>query len=315
MHVINEEGGHAKMAIIDVEHLSIAFEQQGNMQSPVLSDLSVRLEAGEILAIVGSSGSGKSLLAHAILGILPQNAKVDGRISYEGESLTENRLARLRGEELVFIPQSVNYLDPLMKVGKQVAYAVKSGNRKAKQRQAFRRYRLKEDVEGNYPFELSGGMARRVLLATAAVTNAKVVIADEPTPGLDPQVLKEALGNFQQFKAEGCAVMMITHDIEAALQIADKIAVFYAGTIVEIASMKDFTEDGENLRHPYTIALWRALPQNGFQPIPGTQPTVDALPPGCSFAPRCPWKTDACDIERPPLRAVRDGEVRCIHAT
>jgi len=315
MHVINEEGGHAKMAIIDVEHLSIAFEQQGNMQSPVLSDLSVRLEAGEILAIVGSSGSGKSLLAHAILGILPQNAKVDGRISYEGESLTENRLARLRGEELVFIPQSVNYLDPLMKVGKQVAYAVKSGNRKAKQRQAFRRYRLKEDVEGNYPFELSGGMARRVLLATAAVTNAKVVIADEPTPGLDPQVLKEALGNFQQFKAEGCAVMMITHDIEAALQIADKIAVFYAGTIVEIASVKDFTGDGENLRHPYTIALWRALPQNGFQPISGTQPTVDALPPGCSFAPRCPWKTDACDIERPPLRAVRDGEVRCIHAT
>ncbi len=313
--MINEEGGHAKMAIIDVEHLSIAFEQQGNMQSPVLSDLSVRLEAGEILAIVGSSGSGKSLLAHAILGILPQNAKVDGRISYEGESLTENRLARLRGEELVFIPQSVNYLDPLMKVGKQVAYAVKSGNRKAKQRQAFRRYRLKEDVEGNYPFELSGGMARRVLLATAAVTNAKVVIADEPTPGLDPQVLKEALGNFQQFKAEGCAVMMITHDIEAALQIADKIAVFYAGTIVEIASVKDFTGDGENLRHPYTIALWRALPQNGFQPIPGTQPTVDALPPGCSFAPRCPWKTDACDIERPPLRAVRDGEVRCIHAT
>lgn len=303
------------MAIIDVEHLSIAFEQQGNMQSPVLSDLSVRLEAGEILAIVGSSGSGKSLLAHAILGILPQNAKVDGRISYEGESLTENRLARLRGEELVFIPQSVNYLDPLMKVGKQVAYAVKNGNRKAKQRQAFRRYRLKEDVEGNYPFELSGGMARRVLLATAAVTNAKVVIADEPTPGLDPQVLKEALGNFQQFKAEGCAVMMITHDIEAALQIADKIAVFYAGTIVEIASVKDFTGDGENLRHPYTIALWRALPQNGFQPISGTQPTVDALPPGCSFAPRCPWKTDACDIERPPLRAVRDGEVRCIHAT
>lgn len=303
------------MAIIDVEHLSIAFEQQGNMQSPVLSDLSVRLEAGEILAIVGSSGSGKSLLAHAILGILPQNAKVNGRISYEGESLTENRLARLRGEELVFIPQSVNYLDPLMKVGKQVAYAVKSGNRKAKQRQAFRRYRLKEDVEGNYPFELSGGMARRVLLATAAVTNAKVVIADEPTPGLDPQVLKEALGNFQQFKAEGCAVMMITHDIESALQIADKIAVFYAGTIVEIASVKDFTGDGENLRHPYTIALWRALPQNGFQPISGTQPTVDALPPGCSFAPRCPWKTDACDIERPPLRAVRDGEVRCIHAT
>lgn len=303
------------MSIIEVEHLSIAFRQEGKVGHPVISDLSVRLEAGETLAIVGSSGSGKSLLAHVILGILPLNAHIDGRISYEGELLTDKRLEGLRGEELVFIPQSVNYLDPLMKVGKQVEYAAKQGNRKEKRRAAFSRYRLKEDVSTYYPFELSGGMARRVLLSTAAVTAAKVIIADEPTPGLDPEVLAEALANFEQFKAEGCAVMMITHDIEAALQIADKIAVFYAGTIVEIAAVEDFNGDGASLRHPYTKALWRALPQNGFEPIPGTQPAVDQLPSGCSFAPRCPWKTEACEVARPPLRALRGGEVRCIHAT
>lgn len=303
------------MSIVEVEHLSIAFRQYGKTGAPVISDLSVRLEAGETLAIVGSSGSGKSLLAHAILGILPKNAQVDGRIMYEGDLLTEKRLERLRGEELVFIPQSVNYLDPLMKVGKQVEHAAKRHNRKEKRRAAFSRYRLKEEVAKYYPFELSGGMARRVLLSTAAVTDAKVIIADEPTPGLDPEVLAEALANFKQFKEEGCAVMMITHDIEAALQIADKIAVFYAGTIVEIAAVEDFQGDGEALRHPYTKALWRALPQNGFEPIRGVQPAVNQLPPGCSFAPRCPWKTEACEIERPPLRTLRGGEVRCIHAT
>lgn len=303
------------MAIIEVGHVSIAFRQEGKVQPPVISDISVQIEAGEILAIVGSSGSGKSLLAHAILGLLPPNAHVEGQILYEGEPLTDKRLEQLRGDELVFIPQSVNYLDPLMKVGKQVQYAVKGEQAVKKQGQVFKRFRLKAEVASYYPFQLSGGMARRVLLSTAAVTNAKVMIADEPTPGLDPEVLAEALANFKQFKVEGCAVMMITHDIAAASQIADKIAVFYAGTIVEIAPVADFSGNGENLRHPYTKALWRALPQNGFEAIPGSQPAVDCLPAGCSFAPRCPWKTDACEVARPPLREVRNGEVRCIHAT
>ena len=121
-----------------------------------------------------------------------------------------------------------------------------------------------------------------------------MIIADEPTPGLDPVVIKEALNNFREFADNGCAVMLITHDIESALTIADKIAVFYAGTTVEIAPVENFTGDGEALRHPYSKALWRALPQNDFIPIPGSQPHPSALPSGCLFAPRCPMATSEC---------------------
>ena len=126
------------------------------------------------------------------------------------------------------------------------------------------------------------------------VSGAKVIIADEPTPGLDPIVIKEALNNFREFADNGCAVMLITHDIESALTIADKIAVFYAGTTVEIAPVENFTGDGEALRHPYSKALWRALPQNEFIPIPGSQPHPSALPSGCLFAPRCEMATPEC---------------------
>ena len=185
------------------------------------------------------------------------------------------------------MPQSVNYLDPLMRVGRQVRHSVKNGDASVVQRKVFKRYMLKQEVEDMYPFQLSGGMARRTLLATAMVSGAKVIIADEPTPGLDAMVIKEALQNFREFADNGCAVIMITHDIESALKIADKIAVFYAGTTVEIAPVGDFSGRGEALRHPYTKALWRALPQNGFIPLPGSQPSTHVLPKGCLFAPRC----------------------------
>jgi len=142
-----------------------------------------------------------------------------------------------------------------------------------------------------------------------------VIIADEPTPGLDPAVMEEALKSFRELADSGCAVMLITHDIDAALTIADDIAVFYAGTTVEIAPAKDFSGKGEALRHPYSKALWRALPQNDFIPISGAQPHSDALPDGCLFAPRCSWATDACREKRPEMRELRDGTVRCIHAT
>ena len=307
------------MSILEVENLSIAFQQytgglrQTNVK--VISNLNVSLEEGEILAVVGASGSGKSLLAHAILGILPANAKVSGAISYAGEALTGARQAALRGTDIALIPQSVNYLDPLMRVGNQVRTSAKGGDVVAAQRQVFERLHLQEAVEKMYPFELSGGMARRTLLSTAMVSGAKVIIADEPTPGLDPVVMKEALENFREFADKGCAVMLITHDIESALTIADKIAVFYAGTTVEVAPVTDFTGDGEALRHPYSKALWRALPQNDFIPIPGSQPHPNALPPGCLFAPRCPLATPECEQAQPEMRDLRDGKVRCIHAT
>lgn len=307
------------MSILEVVNLSISFNQytEGLKQKNVnvISSLNVTLEEGEILAVVGASGSGKSLLAHAILGILPNNANISGTISYDGEILTAARQASLRGTEIALIPQSVNYLDPLMRVGNQVRTSVKVGNAVAAQRKVFERLRLKSAVENMYPFQLSGGMARRTLLSTAIVSGAKVIIADEPTPGLDPVVIKEALENFREFADNGCAVMLITHDIESALTIADKIAVFYAGTTVEIAPVENFDGDGEALRHPYSKALWRALPQNEFIPIPGSQPRPNNLPSGCLFAPRCPIATPECELAQPEMRELRNGRVRCIHAT
>lgn len=307
------------MSILEVENLSVSFKQYTDgfkeINHKVISDLSITLEAGEILAVVGASGSGKSLLAHAILGILPSNASISGTIKYKGEELTAARLATLRGKELALVPQSVNFLDPLMRVGSQVRTASNSGDVVSAQRKVFERYHLGKEVESMYPFQLSGGMARRTLLSTAMVSGAKVIIADEPTPGLDPIVIKEALSNFREFADNGCAVMLITHDIESALQITDKIAVFYAGTTLEIASVKDFVGKGEAIRHPYTKALWRALPQNEFIPIPGSQPHPSSLPPGCLFAPRCEMATPECEQAPPEMRELRDGMVRCIHAT
>lgn len=307
------------MPILEVNDLSISFNQYVSglrqQQLNVISSLDVSLEKSEILAVVGASGSGKSLLAHAILGILPSNAQVSGTIKFEGEVLTPEKHAELRGKEIALIPQSVNFLDPLMHVGKQVQQSVKNGDAKKVQREVFDRLQLGEEVDKMYPFELSGGMARRVLLSTSVVSDAKLIIADEPTPGLDPVVIEEALQNFREFADKGHTVMFITHDIESALTIADKIAVFYAGTTVEIASVDDFYGDGEALRHPYSKALWKALPQNGFTPIPGSQPYPSALPPGCLFAPRCAWATEACTVAQPEMRELRDGMVRCIHAT
>ena len=165
-----------------------------------------------------------------------------------------------------------------------------------------------------FPFQLSGGMTRRVLCATAVVGNAKLIIADEPTPGMSKELAARAMKHFRDLADGGAAVMLITHDLDLALDYADRIAVFYAGTTVEIARASDFAEE-ERLRHPYTKALWRAMPRNGFQPTAGTQPAAGSLPEGCLFAPRCAMKTDACARGAMEPRIVRGGEVCCVHAS
>ncbi|MGY3716297.1 ABC transporter ATP-binding protein [Sutcliffiella cohnii] len=307
------------MSILDVENLSVSFTEYTKgfkrEKRTYISSLDLSVKAGEVVAVVGASGSGKSLLAHAILGILPKNATVSGAIKYNSELLTPSRQKDLRGNEITFIPQSVNFLDPLMKVGKQVQTAVKNGDAKTKQRKVFERYQLKNAVEKMYPFQLSGGMARRVLLSTATVSGAKLFIADEPTPGMDKEVLREALKSIRELADNGCGVMLITHDIDSALTVADKISVFYAGTNVETSPVEHFSGNGEKLRHPYSKALWRALPQNDFIPIEGVQPHASQLPPGCLFEPRCKMATEECKKERPEMRSLREGMVRCIHAT
>lgn len=304
--------------LLEVSDLSVSFRMyDGGLeqtQLPVISSLSLKVLPGEILAVAGSSGSGKSLLASAILGILPGNATVSGTLRFDGEPLTPERQAKLRGSKIALVPQSVAFLDPLMKVGAQV-----DGHRKPRptesRRKLFRRFGLPEQTERLYPFQLSGGMARRVLVSTALLTSARLIIADEPTPGMSLEQAKEALAMFRAMADEGKGVVLITHDIDLAFHIADRIAVFYAGTTVETAPAADFLQGPEALRHPYSKALWRALPQHEFRPIPGFQPYAGNLPRGCLFAPRCPYRTAECEEGIPPMQPVRDGEVRCFHAT
>ena len=301
--------------ILKVEDLVVAFRmyqkgfRRGSLE--VIHSLSLDVNAGEIVAVVGSSGSGKSLLAHAVLNLLPGNARTEGTITYKGKKLDAGACKRYLGHEISFIPQSVDYLDPLMKVDKQVigVYGTKE-----KQREMFRRYQLPQETGSKYPFQLSGGMARRVLISAAVMENPDLIIADEPTPGLNVEMAMETLRHFRELAVQGTAVLLITHDIDLAFHVADRIAVFYAGTVVEIAPTEDFIAGKDALRHPYSKAFIDALPQNDFKPLPGTQPYAGNLPEGCLFAERCSCCTEACSKEI-PMRTVRGGEVRCIHAT
>ncbi len=305
----------ANGTILEVRNLSVSFLRYGRgleqKEINVISDLNVAVREGEILAVAGSSGSGKSLLAHAIMGLLPNNARIDGEILYYDKKLDKKQQKKLRGKEIALVPQSVEYLDPLMQVGQQV---IGVNGCKDKQRAVFEKYGLADSVKKMYPFQLSGGMARRVLVSTAVISGAKLIIADEPTPGLSKEMAQTAMGHFRSLADEGCGVILITHDLDLALAYADRIAVFYAGTTVELAEAEDFRIGREALRHPYTRALWQAMPQNGFQPIEGSQPYAGSLPAGCLFAPRCPQRTKACE-QRPSMRPLRGGEVCCTHAT
>lgn len=293
--------------------MNITFTQYGQglrqIELPVIRDLSVEVSAGEMVAVVGSSGSGKSLLAHGVMGILPYNAVMGGRIWYRDELLTKKKIEKLRGSEIVMVPQSLSYLDPLMKVGPQIRRNRMDKGTRGKLREIFQRYHLNPEVEEKYPFELSGGMSRRILISTAMIENPRLVIADEPTPGLDLKLAKRAMGHFRDLADMGAGVLVITHDLELALEVADKIVVFYAGTTLEEAPASDFQQE-ETLRHPYTKALWRALPRNGFHFIEGNQPYVKDMPEGCPFFPRCPERTQDCR-QQIPYREVRGGKVRC----
>lgn len=302
-----------KRHILEIEELSVTFSQYekglNQIELQVISNLNVSVHEGEIVAVIGSSGSGKSLLAHAILGILPYNASVSGKIYFDDQELTKERAEKLRGNEIAFVPQSTNYLDPLMRVGRQVRGSKKKKEIRDLQRKLFQEYGLGDSVEALYPFECSGGMERRILFLSALMGDPELIIADEPTPGMQLELAKKSMEAFRKFADKGKGVLLITHDIELALEVADRIAIFYAGTTVEEALVSDFQSE-DLLRHPYTKALYRALPQNGFQPLPGNQPYVKDMPKGCPFGPRCEWYSEECQGEI-PMKLVRCGQVRC----
>ena len=273
-------GGHH---LLQVEGLTVSFRMYEDapagglrafLSAPqrtvdVVHDLSISVHAGEVVAVVGASGSGKTLLADSILGLFEPNALVTGTIWYNGERQTAEGLRALRGRGISFVPQSVACLDPLMRVGEQVrgfrqaGGRAEAGERIRRQRELFARYGLGPDVERLYPFQLSGGMARRVLLCCALMDAPQLIIADEPTPGLNEELALQAVQDLRDFANGGGGVMLITHDVELALRVADRIAVFQDGTVVEETSVAAFSSP-EGLRHPFTRALWRALPEHGF---------------------------------------------------
>lgn len=251
--------------LLTIDDLSVAFTMTKNdgalTKSKGIEKISLDLHAGEIVAVVGASGSGKSLLAHAILGILPYNAECRGKMYFRGDLLDEEKQAQLRGSKIALVPQSVTYLDPLMKVGKQVrglTGALES------QRTIFKQLQLDEYVSEYYPFELSGGMARRVLVSTALISEAEVIIADEPTPGMELRDAIEALHQFREMADHGKGVILITHDIDLGIEVADRLAVIFDGKLLDVVPSRYFKDGGKELKNPYTKALYRALPQNNF---------------------------------------------------
>ena len=254
------------MNILEVKNLNIGFNMYDKLLNQKLYqmvfDLNVTIKKGEILAIAGSSGSGKSLMAHAILGILPKNTVVSAEIKFKNEIVDEDRLSQLRGKEITFVPQSIAYLDPLMTIEDQLM-------RKDINKQDFFKVMdtlgfTKADL-GKYPFQLSGGMARRVLIANTILSKADLIIADEPTPGLSLDLAIEVLNHFRNMANDGKGILLITHDIDLVCNVADKMAIFYGGHILETLNTKDFLKGEKYIRHPLTKAFWRALPQNDFE--------------------------------------------------
>lgn len=232
------------MTVLSIRDVGVSFHQYDGPFSRThvtpLRDVNLDLAAGEILAVVGESGAGKSLLADAILGLMPVNAHVHGEVRGD---LTGTR----------FIPQGVTHFDPTMKIG---AFVGLDGGGAAEK---IARFGLGEDVLEKFPHELSGGMLRRVSLATSVSENTSLLIADEPTPGLDPAATAQVLDYFRELRARGAAVLFITHDMVSAVQIADRIAVMRAGTVVDVVA-----GDLNGELSDYTAALWRSQPANDF---------------------------------------------------
>ncbi len=307
-----------KQLLLEVEDLYLSFIQYERglrkKEIKVLNGMNLNVYSGEIVAVIGSSGSGKSLLAHSIMGILPRNSKLSGKIKFKGSILNIKNLEKLRGIKIALIPQSVNFLDPLIKVGKQARFSPNSYYPLEELRKIFKKYNLNTDVEKLYPFQLSGGMARRVLIATAMISDAELIIADEPTPGMHSEAVKQTMKEFRQIANSNKGLILITHDISSVLDYVDRIAVFYSGTTLELTTAENFKKGVDFLYHPYTKALWQALPSNGFNVLEGFQPLASDINSGCPFAQRCNLATEKCFKNFPHMQVIDNIQVRCFYA-
>ncbi|MEV8629352.1 ABC transporter ATP-binding protein [Streptomyces sp. NBC_01268] len=302
----------AEDAVLSVRGLTVRFRLRGGRGVAAVTDADFDLAAGECLALVGESGCGKSVLASALLGLLPGNAETAGSALLDGTDLLaadERTLARtVRGRRVGLVPQSpAAHLTPVRTVRAHLEETVRAltgtprRGRRGAAEAAAERAAFPAGHLDRYPHELSGGLAQRAATALALIGDAPLLLADEPTTGLDRELVDRTADELRRHADEGKALLLITHDLAAARRVADRVAVMYAGRIVELTSAARFFGD-PGPRHPYARGLLDALPEREFTPIPGLPPELSDLPDGCAFAPRCARATSACAV-RPELLA------------
>jgi oligopeptide/dipeptide ABC transporter ATP-binding protein len=315
--------------VLTVEHLTTEF-QLGNAWHAAVHDVTFTLARNETLALVGESGCGKSVTALSAMGLLPEKGRIRaGRILFEERDLIklgEDEMRHIRGDRIAMIFQEpTSSLNPVLTVGFQVAEALRYHRPMTRAEADRAALALLEEVRiasagdrfHDYPHQFSGGMRQRVMIAMALACRPQVLIADEPTTALDVTVQSQVLALLAELKAvHGMALLFITHNLAAVATIADRMAVMYAGEIVEIAPVDALFA---RPAHPYTEALLHAVPRAdcnmaGFAAIPGQVPAIDRMPRGCRYADRCPLTLPRCEAEAAPLSPLPGAalhEVRC----
>ena len=260
------------MSLLEIERLTVSFHHRAGLLRRVdvdyVRDISLAVARGEVLALFGASGAGKSLVAHAVMDLLPANATAGGAMRFDGRLLDPPAQAALRGTRIALIPQSIGHLDPLATVGQQLRWAARRAGHPmtvpGAVEGALSRFDLAPAVAATFPHALSGGMARRVMLAMTTVSGADLVIADEPSNGLDAENTARVFRCLKSFAEAGKAVIVISHDLSAALEIADRVVLLRDGQVAAQERANAFAGDGEALCAAYARAIWNALPQNGF---------------------------------------------------
>lgn len=315
------------MAFLEVKDLEVEFQVDKKPVIP-LKGVSFEMNEGEILGIVGETGSGKSLTAHAIMGLSAMSGgKNRGSVKFADQGLLElsaKAMQSIRGSQIAFIPQNpMSSLDPVYRVGDQIMEGLLNhtdlSKSKAKQEVLDVMGKLNipkpEHVFQQYPHELSGGLKQRIVIAMAVCVKPRLLIADEPTTALDVTVQAQIVRLFKEITvSEGIGLLLITHDLGVIAQICDKVAVMYAGNLVELASIESLFATP---RHPYTQALLSCIPSIGMKrgslsAIDGNVPSATDCPDGCPFHPRCPHSFSTCEATIPKLIQIEGGaKVAC----
>ena len=317
-----------RRVVLSIRNLTVNYHtRQGVVNA--LDDVSLDVYEGETLAIVGESGSGKSTLARSIMRILPGNAVVERgsillRLDGEGMidilGLPEEEMTRIRGRVVSMIFQEPSAaLSPVHKIGKQITDHLPGDRRSLLDaaREVLRKLRMPspDSILEKYPHELSGGMKQRVVIAASLLSRPRIILADEPTTALDVTVQAQILNQLLRLKEEtGATIILITHNLAVAAEVADRVAVMYAGNIVEVSDV--YSLFAEPL-HPYTRGLLKSIPKphvdEEIEPIKGEPPNLAKPPGGCRFHPRCPFAMEVCSRVKPPLEERAPGRLAACH--